>query len=129
MRRRDDATRGFDMAILICVSTVLRAVRPTLSMAYSTKSSSTAGIIINSFLTLSNSITACSPIISVDENVIWVILINGMMRCLEMVSADTYFKKVSREFMRSCISNLRPKRICFPFPFEFGTTQLKSKIL
>jgi hypothetical protein len=35
MRRSDVATRGLDMAVLMCVSTVLRAVRPTLSMVYS----------------------------------------------------------------------------------------------
>lgn len=34
IRRRVVATRGFDNAFLICVSAVLLAVRPTLSVAY-----------------------------------------------------------------------------------------------
>ena len=34
IRRRDVATRGLDIACLTCVSTVRRAVRPTLSIAY-----------------------------------------------------------------------------------------------
>lgn len=34
IRRRVVATRGFDSAFLICVSAVLLAARPTLSVAY-----------------------------------------------------------------------------------------------
>ncbi len=32
MRRKEDASRGFDIAVRTCVGTVLRAVRPILSI-------------------------------------------------------------------------------------------------